>query len=130
MNTNISLAYLKLKQFSDCVQYCNKALKRRKTMPGGILEKTLYRKAAAECELGDFESSKQTCKDLLEVFPGNAAAAKLLDIISLPIGDRGLRAAGASSALAMLPPAALGSGDNCLLHRRKKRRGISINVQQ
>lgn len=78
MNTNISLAFLKLKQFSDCVQYCNKALKRRKTMPGAILEKTLYRKAAAECELGDFDSSKQTCKDLLEVFPGNAAAEQLL----------------------------------------------------
>lgn len=78
MNTNLALANFKLKQFSDCILYCNKALLRRKTLRQEILEKTLYRKAMSELEIGNLENSVQTCKDLLGCFPENAAGAQLL----------------------------------------------------
>ena len=77
-NTNLGLAYYKLGEFSDCVFYCNKALLRRKTLPGDLLEKTLYRKASSELELGQLQVCKLTCTDLLEHFPKNAAAVLLL----------------------------------------------------
>lgn len=72
------MAYYKLKDFSTCVMYCDKALLRRKTTPRDLLEKNLYRKASAEYELCNYEACKQTCEDLVAISPGSAAGKQLL----------------------------------------------------
>ena len=78
MNANLAMAHYKLKDYTSCVDYCDKALRRRKTMPKDLLEKNLYRKASAESELSNYESCVKTCEELLALFPSNAAGAQLL----------------------------------------------------
>ncbi len=78
LKANISLAYFKKGDFSMCLEYCNKALLRRKSMPAQLLEKTLFRKANCELELGNCELAISTCTDLLSDFPNNVAAQQVL----------------------------------------------------
>lgn len=78
INSNLAMAHYKTKDFSTCVMYCDKALLRRKTMPPDLLEKNLYRKASAEYELHNFETCVSVCRDLVSIFPNNAAAQQLL----------------------------------------------------
>jgi tetratricopeptide (TPR) repeat protein len=87
INSNLAMAHYKIKDFSNCVFFCDKALLRRKTMPDSLIEKNLYRKASAEYELCNFEECRDTCKDLVTSFPGNAAGAQLLRTVERDISS-------------------------------------------
>mmetsp|Transcript_16008 Transcript_16008/g.13419 ORF Transcript_16008/g.13419 Transcript_16008/m.13419 type:complete len:201 (-) Transcript_16008:3-605(-) len=66
LNSNISMAYLKLNNYNMCITYCNKVLNRRTQVNNKILiEKALYRKCISEYKLGNIDDSLNTMDDLL-----------------------------------------------------------------
>lgn len=87
IKADLAMVHYKIKDYRSAILYCDKALLRRKTMPGDLLEKTLYRKASAEYESCNYEECKAACEELLREFPNNAAGKQLLQVVLRDLAD-------------------------------------------
>ena len=87
IKSDLAMVHYKIKDYRSAILYCDKALLRRKTMPGDLLEKTLYRKASAEYESCNYEECKAACEELLSEFPNNAAGRQLLQVVLRDLAD-------------------------------------------
>jgi tetratricopeptide (TPR) repeat protein len=74
LRSNLSLAYLKTKQFDECVKTANLVLE-----SGQGSAKMLHRRAVAETELGYYDRAREDLQRGLELEPGNAEIVKELE---------------------------------------------------
>eukprot|EP00388_Colpodella_angusta_P019611 GDKJ01049059.1.p1 GENE.GDKJ01049059.1~~GDKJ01049059.1.p1 ORF type:complete len:287 (-),score=71.66 GDKJ01049059.1:91-951(-) len=69
---NLSVGYLKMRQFGEAVKYCDKVLKEEATNV-----KVMFRKAQALFELGELETAKRLVNELSVLDPVNNAVKQL-----------------------------------------------------
>jgi len=77
LNLNVGMCHMKLGQYDDAIRFCEKALRRKGTLPQQQLVKALYRKADCEEKLGRLDVCLATLKELFEVEPENKAGQQL-----------------------------------------------------